>query len=325
MKLASIERIKAIEPHYNADSLELAKVLGYTAIVRKGDFQPGNLCVFVQPDTVLGDQPWTVDFKKRSSRVKACRIRSVWSEGLVLRPDEVGLFHVPDEGTEVSGLLKITKYEPPVPQDLSAKGLLPFGIPPTDEERINNIESGAIPWGELVDVTLKIDGQSASFYRSHVRDSGLQYGVCGRRLEYKLDCTNNYTVNEKRHSVLQKLASLDLTESICLRGEQFGQGIQSGAHNPHSKLPLGLAFFSVYLINEHRYAHKGEKFYAYDFIPTLGLPTAPMIEKDVVLTPELVAKYAEGKEINGQPYEGVVIQHSKGSFKILSKIYDSLK
>jgi hypothetical protein len=144
-------------------------------------------------------------------------------------------------------------------------------------------------------------------------------------MEYKLDCVNNYTKNESNHNVIQKLRESGIDKSICIRGEQFGLGIQSSANNPHSKLPLGLAFFSVYLIDEHRYANKGEKYYAYDFIPTLGLPTAPMIEKDVVLTPELVAKYADGKEINGASYEGIVIQWRGGSFKVLSKEYDSKK
>ena len=36
MKLASIEVIKEIAPHSNADSLEIAKVLGWQIIVRKG-------------------------------------------------------------------------------------------------------------------------------------------------------------------------------------------------------------------------------------------------------------------------------------------------
>ena len=54
--------------------------------------------------------------------------------------------------------------------------------------------------------------------------------------------------------------------------------------------------------------------------------TAPMIEKDSVLTQELVQKYAEDlKELYGMPFEGVVIQHAGGSFKVINKHYDASK
>ena len=52
----------------------------------------------------------------------------------------------------------------------------------------------------------------------------------------------------------------------------------------------------------------------------------PMLEKDVVLTPELIKRYAEELEtVNGQSYEGVVINHAGGSFKVLSLSYDARK
>ena len=271
MKLASIETIKSVVNHPNADSLDIASVLGYQVIVKRGQYKDGDLCVFIQPDTVLPDAPWTAFYKAKSNRVRAIKLRGAFSEGIVERLETVGL-PLESEG-EVSSILNITKYEPPLPQDLSAKGPLPYGIPPTDEERVNNLI--AVPWGEKVDVTLKIDGQSWSAYKTKRVDGEVVTGICGRRLELKTDCVNNYTRNDVNHEVRLKIASIN--DSICLRGEQYGTGIQSSANNPHSKLPLGLAFFSVWLIDERRYACKGEKYYAYDFIPTLGLPVAPVI------------------------------------------------
>jgi len=47
MKLASIETITDISPHGNADSLEIAKVLGWQVIVRKGEFKAGESAVFM--------------------------------------------------------------------------------------------------------------------------------------------------------------------------------------------------------------------------------------------------------------------------------------
>ena len=38
MKLASIEQIKEITPILGADKIELAKILGWQSIIKKGDF-----------------------------------------------------------------------------------------------------------------------------------------------------------------------------------------------------------------------------------------------------------------------------------------------
>lgn len=59
----------------------------------------------------------------------------------------------------------------------------------------------------------------------------------------------------------------------------------------------------------------------------MGLPTVPVLERDVPFTPELVAKYSEGMEAlsNGQGFEGVVIQWAGGSCKVLNRLYDSKK
>jgi hypothetical protein len=51
-----------------------------------------------------------------------------------------------------------------------------------------------------------------------------------------------------------------------------------------------------------------------------------MLEKGVVLTPEHIQKYsAEIDKIDGKAFEGVVVKHVGGSFKILNMSYDSNK
>jgi hypothetical protein len=58
----------------------------------------------------------------------------------------------------------------------------------------------------------------------------------------------------------------------------------------------------------------------------LQIPTVPIVERDVVLTQELIDKYAkELKKLNGKMFEGVVVKHSSGTFKIINKNYDSKK
>ena len=67
MKLASIETIKELFPHPNADRLELAKILGWQAIVEKGKHQPGDRVVFVVIDTILPQAPWSAFLQDRKN------------------------------------------------------------------------------------------------------------------------------------------------------------------------------------------------------------------------------------------------------------------
>jgi RNA ligase (TIGR02306 family) len=329
MKLATIELIKDVRKHPNADSLDIVKVLGYECIVKLGQYRAGDKIVFIQPDSVLPDRPWAAFYKAKSNRVKAIKLRQAWSEGVVESLSNTGLGDDLGEGTDVTDALGVIKYEAPQPQDLSAKGGLPFGICMTDEERINNLGDGEIPWGQKVDVTLKIDGQSASYlYKLGEGGEESQFCIIGRTLEYKADAENNYSRNAAIYDIKNKLERfcMDNNISLAVRGESHGGGIQKHNNNYHSRLPLQIAFFSTWLVDERRHARKGHPLYIFDLAARLGIPTVPLLERDVVLTPELVKKYMEDlREVNGQPFEGVVIQHEKGSFKILSKDYDSKK
>lgn len=337
MKLASIELISEINPHPNADKLDLAKVLGYTCIVEKGKYKADDAVVLIQPDTVLPNEPWAEFFKKRGSRVKAMKLRGVWSFGIVMPfEDVVDPFFFADQygdvkdhiGVDVAHLMGVTKYEAPAPQALDAKGPLPFGLNKTDEERYQNFLD--LPFGEMVDVTLKVDGQSATYYCRKDRPTGeWTTGICSRSLEMKPECDNNYTRINKKYNILEKLLRYCMANnvSLALRGEIYGNGIQGHAANPHSKLPLDFAAFSVFNFDTNEYENVGsEHYYAVlsgsDY---LGVPRVPTISRQV-LTPELIKHYAEDiSEIDGKPFEGVVIKHKGGSFKVINLAYDERK
>ena len=235
--------------------------------------------------------------------------------------------YLPDNleiGQDVTDLLNIVHYEPPVPQQLDAKGLLPFNIPKTDEKRWEE-QLNKLPFGELVDVTLKIDGQSWSSYY-HLFDD--IFGVLGRTLEYKMDCPNNYTNLVTKYNIKSKLKQYceENNVSLCIRGESYGEGIQSMPNNPHSKLQKDLAIFSVYNIDKKEYERKGSNHYFINVAKALNLPHVMIVEENVILTQELIDKYSTGiTTINGVSFEGVVVQHANGSFKIINKDYDSKK
>lgn len=324
-KLASLEKIQKVSKHPNADKLDLAIVLGFQCVIPKDSYRDGDEIIFIQPDTILPDSEWAAEYKKYSpKRVKAIRLRGEWSEGIVVRLSAVGGLLPQDVviGEDYSSVLGVIKYDPPLPQDLSAVGNLPFGMPSTDEERFENLEN-EIPFGEIVDVSLKIDGQSCTHYYNFETK---QYGICGRKLELNPDTQNNYTLHIPR--IKDKLIAYCEKHgvSLCLRGESYGQGIQTGSHNPHSKLSKSFACFSVYNIKERKYENKGSDFYYVDVCKELEIETVPMVEQNIKLTEELIKKYSVGIDsINGNPFEGVVVKHKHGSFKIINKNYDSKK
>lgn len=337
MKLASIETVKLVETHPAADALDIVTVLGYKCIVGRGSMYPGQAVVLIQPDTVLPDEPWAELFRKRSKRVKAIKLRGIWSFGIVmsvwdipsLRDHLKGIL-IPDRiGEDISHLMGVTKYEPPVPQDLSASGYLPTSMPKTDEERFQNLE-GELPYGQPVNVTLKIDGQSATYFCIRDGEGGWRTGICSRSLEIKPDSNNNYTRIEKKYNILEKLRAYCTYHNVALalRGEIYGNGVQAFDANPHAKLPLDFAAFSVWNHDTLTYEGPSDPHY-YEKVASstvVGIPVVPVIEREVPLTQDLIAKYSSGiDKIDGKRFEGVVIKYGKSSFKVINLSYDERK
>ncbi|CAF0892064.1 unnamed protein product [Didymodactylos carnosus] len=334
MKIATIERITQVSTHPDADRLDLVHVLGYQCITPKDKYNINDLVVYIQPDSVLPlDEEWSQEYLKYARiRVKAIKIRGEWSEGIILSLDLIravvqnngcGVQVTEKEGEDLAELLHIHHYEPVIPQGLNAIGHLPFGIPETNEERWENLIND-LPFNQLVDVTLKIDGQSCTIYYNYRTK---QFGVCGRNFEYDLTKTNNFTQIVKKQNLADRLRVYCEKKqiSLALRGELFGSGIQNKSTNSHSKQPLQLAIFSVFLLDQKRHARKNDgELYFHNLCRELEIQHVPVLEENVELTQELINKYSkELKLINNNPFEGAVVQYERGSFKIINKHYDS--
>lgn len=307
MKLASIEKILDVRKHPKADRLDIVKVLGYQLVTQKDLYQPGDYIIYVQPDTVLPIDDWTEGYRKYApNRIRCIQLKGEYSEGILVPLDLVehltGTLKPEDHiGVEISHVIGVTKYEPPIPQDLTAERYSP--LPQTDEERWENLID-KLPFGEVVDVTLKIDGSSTS--GSYFLEEKL-YTVSGRVLEFKVETTNNYTVLTEKFSLKEKLTKFceENQESLSIRGEVYGKGIQSSINNPSSQEEKSFAVFSVYNIKEAKEMEKGSKYYFDNICKELELPTVPFIERDVVLTKELIQKYSvDLKELDGKLFEG---------------------
>jgi RNA ligase (TIGR02306 family) len=343
MSLATIEQIVEIKPFPDPEvtRLEIAKVLNYECVVGKDTFKTGDLVVFVYPDSVLPDKKWAEPYRKYSKkRVKTVKIRSFLSFGIIESLENVGLKTADTDtsyeiGKDASKELGIEKYESEVPKDLKFKSMmLPFNIPVTDETKWQSVKNLKELMGTIVDVSLKIDGTSTTFYYVlEKEDRPAQFGLCSRNGELKTDSENVYTRVLKKYDIENKLKNYceKHNVSLCLRGETHGQSVQNFSHNYHCKLPVSIAFFNVYNIDTMSYERRGSEHYYLNVCKELDLPVCNELEDSVELTQELIDKYdnvlneielESGKKI---PFEGVVIKGPTFSFKVINKHYDMRK
>ena len=334
MQLASFQLITEIKAHLNADTLELAQVLGWQVVVRKGDFSVGQNVVFLQPDSILPDAPWSAFLKKGTGRLrlKNIRLRGQLSQGLVLSLATLKLTgnEDPDTLTETLGITKYSKDEERGAGFISgrAKPESTFPahlVPKTDEERIQNmpwllpmLQDQSIFWSE------KFDGTSGTY----IYDAGVRY-VCSRNQDLQEDEKSVYWAMYRKYikEVFDAFGNSPATlPRYAIQGEIVGPGIQ--------KNPLGLAeveffVFNVYDIEARAYLHPIDM---RNFCKAWGLKTVSiMMENPQVLHLIDLLQFAnrEYTAMNGiaanRVCEGVVgvvyIFGQRVSFKVINDEY----
>ena len=97
-----------LHTHPNADRLEVATIFAYRCVVQKGLYKDGDLVAYIPPDSVVDTERPEFAFLGVHNRIKAKKIRGVWSMGLIL-PSPPGSV----EGQDVAEILGVTHYEPP--------------------------------------------------------------------------------------------------------------------------------------------------------------------------------------------------------------------
>lgn len=317
-KLASIQRVLEILPIANADAIELARINGWQCVVKKGEFTPGSLGVFLEIDAVPPDlevfhflwKPKTAEdgdtfARPDKFRIRTMKLRGALSQGLLLAPEALGLANV-NEGDDVTELLGVTKYEPPAPPNMGGfRANFPDFIPKTDEMRIQSVP-------EIVDelkglpyvITLKYDGTSSTFCIDP-RDG--EFHACGRN--FSLEAGSNYywRVAEKYgiEAILRRSPHLSIQGEIC------GPGIQK---NRLGLKDLGLFVFNIYDIDRACYlSHDAAR----KFIIDNGLTPAEVVEIGNAFAHDQTSllTLAEGKYPNtNNEREGIVIRSLEESY-----------
>lgn len=361
-KLASIRLISEIRPIDGADNIELAIVDGWQCIVKKGEFKAGNPCIYFEIDSFLPIRP-EFEFLRKSSykkmcnkegfRLKTIRLRGQISQGLVLRLDtfwgtsnsvethlaflqgillqrgmsfeEVSNHMV---GLDVTDLLGVIKYEPPIPACLAGKvkGNFPSFIRKTDLERVQNIWDKVKYDDQLYEVTIKLDGTSCTFY---LNDGN--FGVCSRNLELKEDENNVYWKMARKYNIEEFLRKLG--KNIALQGEIIGEGIQC---NPEGIKGQEFYLFDIWDIDNQRYFRPEERMfiiggkcinhvpicrYGYDEIS----PVSSLHAISLMFFDDLgkLLDFANGKSLHAKMREGLVFKSYESDirFKVISNEY----
>ncbi len=319
--LASIQIVREVQKHPNADTLDIIKVLGWTLVAKTGEFVVGDPCVYVEIDTLVPERPEFEFLRARNFRVRTATIRKVVSQGIAfptnILPD--GDYTV---GQDVSEILGITHYEKPIPVSLAGlvRGNFPFGISKTDETRVESVP-------EIIDelqgievyITQKLDGTSCTFAN---KDN--DFHVCSRNLSLKDDGNNLYWRIANELGLPLKLQG----RNLAIQGEIVGEGVQG---NPIGLKGQHFFMFNAIDLNDMRYLGY------YELVRLVGELQIPMVPVEYVglfeFTFEQIREMSNGKYGigPGKPKEGIVVRtvvnkwsdvlRGRTSFKCVSPDY----
>jgi RNA ligase (TIGR02306 family) len=234
MKLASIEIIKSLCPHPNADKLELAQVLGWQVVVQKGIHKQGDKVVFIPIDTILPKCSWSeflVDKENpdKPIRLKMKKLRGEHSAGIILplsefepKNDQEVAYDLKscEVGYDLTDNLGVKKYIKELPAHLQGENVGDFPThicSKTDEDNgLSDLElvQKVISNNEVV-VTQKIDGTSVTI----IFENGEITQVCSRNLSKKETPNSAYWAAARKLNVVPGFTGV-------IQGELAGNGIQ---------------------------------------------------------------------------------------------------
>lgn len=329
--LATIQVIKDVRTHPNADTLDLATVLGWQVVVKRGEFQAGDLCVFIVTDTIVPETPYFEFMRRVNFRVKPIRLRDEESAGLVLPISVIAHMSYPKTvGRDVTDDLGVKKYIKPIPPELD--GVMIGGFPgfliETDEKNLRTFpEALEELFGRPYYITRKDDGTSGTYFVK-----GGDFGVCGRTIQYADPGTpenptvfpegvewrdNGFWRMARKYAIEENLKRLFGNRDFAIQGEVVGPGVQSNH--------LGLAemefhFFNIFDITNRIYFSKDELL---RFAGESGVPMVPIVEEGAAF-PHTIAdlvKLADSlKYPNDAPAEGIVVRPSEPFYsRVLKK------
>lgn len=342
-KLATVQLIRDIRPIENADKIEVADVLGWHVVVKKGEFKIGDKCVYCEIDSIMPEDNDEFEFLRNSKgkmqRIRTVKLRGQVSQGIIFPLSILPANTSTEVGEDVTDVLGVTKYEP-----------VPFYVQMTNKKRkalrkhrwipdcIVNLLEKILPDELFIEMFYRKDflpfpsdipktdetrvqvlqdllteHKGTMCYTSEKVDGAsltvfLKEGklhVCSRNLELVEDATNPYWSTVREMGIEEKLKA-NWIPDIVLQGELLGEGIQGNKLGLTGKT---IRFYNIWDTNNMRY-------YSYeDFVGTiakLGLETVPILDTHFVLIDDIdkLLELAEGYSVINPKVlrEGIVIR-----------------
>ena len=347
-KLASIQKIKSLTPIPSADRIELARVLGWKCVVKKGEFKVGDKCVYIEIDSIPPSDNPVFDFLKHSNgkmdRVKTIKLRGQVSQGLAMPVNLFDGLEKYNVGDDVTKVLGIKKWEPDERNKVSlsqnplymrrfhnhrlkwlydnpwcklfdkwlyvkSRAKFPLFLNKTDETRVQVLGDMLEKYkGTECYVTEKIDGQSITIWF----DGNSKMHVASRNYEI-LDKEDYMWAAIGCENIEAKVRACSFhlrPKCFFLQGELIGPGIQANRYNK-------MTYF-IYFFNSGFYDSGKVQYNSVDTFLGLAdyahLRTVPMLNDNYKLESDIdsIVEMSRGKSVLlDVPREGIVIRPKK--------------
>jgi hypothetical protein len=261
-ELAYIAKIQNLEPIKDKDRIELATVANWEVIVGKGEFNVGDLVVYVEYDTILPPVKQFEFLRKRcysklydGFRIRNMSMAGVFSQGIVFPVDILPKGVPIKEGQIVAKNIGVVRYDPEEKkqerdiQNPKSKNLLirykwfrklrnkyldeqakyPKTVKEADETNVQKLfnkykEKYGNDWFYL---TEKIEGQAATF----ILKKG-KFHTYSHKRKVKNNGKNNWSKVAKKYNIENKLREYKRKNKVelAIQGEVAGPRIQDNIY-----------------------------------------------------------------------------------------------
>jgi len=309
------QSVKEINPILGADFVELATVLGWKCVVKKGECSVGSEGIYFPIDSQMPMDDVRYAFLDRSSktrRVKTGKFKKQISQGLFLpltifTEEEIKQLEerIFNEGidADLSNIFRVVHYEPPTPVHIGGDvvGATPEFIRKTDQERIQNdpFLLELIKYYSM-EMTEKLDGTSIQYFLNNG-----DFGVCSRNLRLKESETNTPWRVAKSLDIEAKLRRLD--RNISIQGELVGPSIQG---NKYKLNEVQYYVFDIWNIDKQCFLIPSERRMLVEELELLHVPFLGLCSYDCNITVDKMVDIAKGKSMIGcnSTREGLVFK-----------------